>query len=323
MFRLAILDDYQRVSRRLADWSGIEKYCSITVFDRNLRVPDEAAEALAPFDILCPMRERMPLPGALIGRLPRLKLIAVTGDRNRTLDLELATARGIVVSHTRPATHGAAELTWGLILSLARHISLEAASMQRGGWQNTIGITLHGRTLGLLGLGRLGRQVAGFGRAFGMRVIAWSHNLTEERAADCGATRVEKDELFRSSDVLSIHLVLGERTRGLVGARELGLMRPSAYLVNTSRGPIVDEAALIEALRARRIAGAALDVFEREPLADDHALRRLDNALLTPHLGYVTEETYRVFYGDAVENISAWHAGKPMRVLNPAVLREG
>jgi D-3-phosphoglycerate dehydrogenase len=317
MIRVAILDDYQRVALTMADWSGLAGDCELVVFDRNLETEDEAARALAEFDVVCLLRERMPLPRSLIERLPRLRLIVVTGARNRTLDLDAAKARGVVVSHTRggDSQHATPELAWGLILSLMRHIPQEHQRMRAGGWQETIGTALHGRTLSLLGLGRLGARMAAIGRAFGMEVLAWSQNLTAERAEAAGASLVAKEALFERADVLSIHLVLGERSRGLVGPAELARMKPSAVLVNTSRGPIVDEAALIAALGARRIRGAGLDVYDREPLPADHPLRRLDNVVLTPHLGYVTEGTYRMFYEDTVAAIAAWRAGAPIRVL--------
>ena len=320
--KLAVLDDYQRAAAAMADWSALRGQCDITFFDRHV-APAEAAAALAEYDALLLMRERLPVPRDLILKLPRLKLILTTGAQNRTLDLDAATERGIVVCHTGTApaaAHATPELAWGLILAVARHIPAEHRHVQTGSWQQTIGTTLHGRTLGLLGLGRIGRRMAEYGRVFGMRVIAWSHNLTEQAATAAGAVRVEKDELFAQSDVLSIHLVLGDRSRGLVGAAELARMRRNAVLINTARGPIVDEPALIEALRTRRIAGAGLDVFDTEPLPAEHPLRTLPNVVLTPHLGYVVEEAYRVFYADAVAALLAWLAGAPVRVLNPAVL---
>jgi D-3-phosphoglycerate dehydrogenase len=315
MQKLAITDDYHGLAMRLANWSVLRDRCAITVFDRPLAVPDEAAEVLEGFDILCTMRERMALPRALLERLPRLRLVAITGNVHRSLDLAAAAERGITVCHTDTVTGGTPELAWGLIIALARHIPSETQSMRNGGWQNTIGRMLAGRTLGLLGLGRQGSAMARIGLAFGMRVLAWSPNMTDAQAAAHGAERVEKDNLFRASDVVSIHLVLGDRSRGLVGAREFGLMRPTALLINTARGPIVDENALIDALRRRRIAGAGLDVFDHEPLPDDHPLRRLDNALLTPHLGYYTEEAIGRFYQQSIENIEAFLDGSPIRVL--------
>jgi len=315
--RIAILDDYQHVALKMADWSGLAPDCELVVFDRNLATEDEAARALADFDVLCLLRERIPMPRTLIERLPALKLIVVTGAHNRTLDLAAAKERGITVSHTRggDSQYATPELAWGLILSLMRHIPQEHQRMREGGWQETVGTALHGQTLSILGLGRLGSRMASIGRAFGMEVLAWSPNLTAERAEAAGATLVAKNELFARADVLTIHLVLGERSRGLVGAAELQRMKPSAVLINTSRGPIVDEAALIAALEARDIRGAGLDVYDREPLPADHPLRRLDNVVLTPHLGYVTEGTYRMFYADTVEAIAAWRAGTPVRTL--------
>lgn len=320
--KLAVLDDYQTVAARMADWSVLDGRCEVTFFNHHIR-PEDTAGVLAEYDAVLLMRERMPMPEELILQLPRLRLILVTGQQNRTLDLAAATVRGIVVCHTGAApeaAHATPELAWGLILAVLRHIPQEDRQLRAGGWQQTIGTTLYGKTLGLLGLGRIGRRMAEYGRAFGMPVIAWSRNLTAEAAAAAGAVRVERDALFAQSDVLSIHLVLGERSRGLVGSVELALMRPRSVLINTSRGPIVDETALLAALRQRRIAGAALDVFDTEPLPPDHALRTLPNVVLTPHLGYVVEEGYRVFYADAIEALLAWLAGTPLRVLNPAVL---
>ena len=315
--KIAVLNDYLRRSQVSADWSKLAATCDITVFDRAI-APEEAVPTLAPFDIICTLRERMPISRALIAQLPNLKMIAITGLYNRTLDVAAATERGIVVSYTelrgsyRKAT---SELTWGLMLAVARHIPYEANKMRQGGWQNTAGFTLHGRTLGLLGLGRQGRYMVPVAKAFGMEVIAWSQNLTAEFAAQHGVRRVEKDELFATSDVLSVHLVLGERTRGMVGARELALMKPSAILLNTARGPIIDEDALIAALREKRIAGAGLDVFTHEPLADDSPLRSLPNVVLMPHQGHNVQEFFQVAYADVVENISAFLSGKPIRVL--------
>ena len=315
--KIAILNDYLRRSQVSADWSNIAKTCDITVFDRAI-AQAEAAATLKPFDIICTLRERMPISRELIAQLPNLKMIAITGLYNRTLDVAAAAERGIVVSYTelrgsyRKAT---CELTWGLILSVARHIPFEANQMRQGGWQNTAGFTLFGRTLGLLGLGRQGRYMVPVAKAFGMEVTAWSQNLTAEFAAQHGVRRVEKDELFAQSDVLSVHLVLGERSRGVVGARELALMKPSAILVNTARGPIIDEDALIAALHENRIAGAGLDVYTHEPLADDSPLRTLPNVVLTPHQGHNVQEFFQVAYADVVENITAFLNGKPIRPL--------
>jgi len=319
--KIAVLDDYLRLSQSVADWSPLAKTCDITVFDRPLALPDEAARMLEPFDIICTLRERTPISDALLDRLPNLKMIAITGLYNRTLDVAAAAKRGIVVSFTelrgtyRKAT---SELTWGLILAVARHIPHEACRMREGGWQSTVGITLAQRTLGLVGLGRQGKHVLPVAKALGMNVIAWSPNLTDERAAETGVKRVDKDELFKTSDVVSIHLVLGERTRGIVGAAELALMKPTAILVNTARGPLIDEEALIKTLQERRIAGAGLDVFTREPLADDSPLRKLPNVVLMPHQGHNVREFYEVAYADVVENIAAFVRGSPIRVLSAA-----
>jgi len=318
--KIAVLDDYLRLSQSVADWSPLKDTCEITVFDRPLAVPDEAARVLAPFDVIVTLRERTSISDALLARLPNLKMIAITGLYNRTLDVAAATQRGIVVSYTelrgtyRKAT---SELAWGLILAVARHIPHEACRMREGGWQSTVGITLAQRTLGLVGLGRQGKHVLPVGKALGMIVIAWSPNLTGERAAEAGVKRVDKDELFKTSDVVSVHLVLGERTRGIVGAHELGLMKPTAILVNTARGPLIDESALIKTLQEGRIAGAGLDVFTHEPLADDSPLRQLPNVVLMPHQGHNVREFYEVAYKDVVENIGAFVNGKPIRILTP------
>jgi D-3-phosphoglycerate dehydrogenase len=305
------------VALSLADWNQLGPEAKVDVFDHNLATVEEAAAALQPYEVICLMHERMPMPRALIERLPDLKLIIVTGARTHTIDFEAATGRGITVCHTHPgeSQHATSELAWGLILACARHIPEEHQRVSSGGWQETIGTILHGKTLGILGLGKLGSRMAAIAQAFGMELIAWSQNLTAERAAAAGARLVGKDELFAQSDVVTIHLVLSDRTRGLVGARELGLMKSSAILINTSRGPIVDEAALIEALRGGKIRSAGLDVYDREPLPPDHPLRTLPNVVHTPHLGYVTEGAYREFYPDMVENILAWRAGSPARVL--------
>jgi phosphoglycerate dehydrogenase-like enzyme len=317
--RIAILDDYLRQSQRAADWSSLAKTCEIVVFERPIGAA-EAAEVLRPFDVICLLRERMPFPRELIEALPNLKMLAVTGLYNRTLDVAAATERGIVVSYTElrgTYRNATAELTWALIFAVARHVPQESQRMRSGGWQTTVGITLMGRTLGLLGLGRQAKRVLPVAKALSMQVIAWSQNLKAETAFDAGVERVEKDELFARSDVLSIHLVLGERTRGIVGARELAFMKPSAILVNTSRGPLIEEDALVQVLRERRIAGAGLDVYAQEPLPDNHPLRSLPNAVLMPHQGYHVEEFYEVAYADNVENVTAFLAGRPIRILSP------
>ena len=316
MVRVAILDDYQGVALQMADWGTLPAGTEVQVFRDHLADEVAVAERLADFEVVVAMRERTPFPRRLLERLPKLRLLVTTGMRNASIDLAAATEQGIVVCGTGGVGAATAELTWGLILALLRQIPREDAATRGGAWQVSVGVGLHDKTLGVLGLGNLGSRVATVGRAFGMRVIAWSQNLTAARAAEVGATLVGKDELLAQADILSIHLVLSERTRGLIGARELGLMKPTAYLVNTSRGPIVDEAALIDALRRGAIAGAALDVFDVEPLPADHPLRSLPNTVVTPHLGYVTAETYRVFFGDAVEDIRRFLAGTPVRVLS-------
>jgi phosphoglycerate dehydrogenase-like enzyme len=304
MIRIAILDDYQNMALEMADWSPLAGRAAITVFNDHLSNLDDIIARLLPFDVVCVMRERTPLPRSVIERLPRLKLIASTGSRNAAIDAEAAAERGIVVAHTGYDARPTIELTWALILASARQVAVENAHLRTGGWQLTVGDGLHGKTLGVLGLGNIGSEVARIGVAFGMEVIAWSQNLTVDKAKTCGARLVSKDELFRSADILTIHLVLSDRTKGLVGAAELHAMKPSARLINTSRGPIVDEPALIEVLRERRIAGAALDVFDIEPLPTDHPFRSLDNVLSTPHIGYVVRDLYKTFYGDTVKNIT-------------------
>jgi phosphoglycerate dehydrogenase-like enzyme len=308
MIRIAILDDYQNVSLEMADWSPLAGRAEITVFNDHLSNFDDIAERLRPFDVVCVMRERTPLPRSVIERLPCLKLIASTGPRNAAIDMEAAAERGIAVAHTGHDARSTIEMTWALILASARQVALENAQVRAGGWQLTVGDNLHGKTLGVLGLGNIGAEVARIGLAFGMEVIAWSQNLTAEKAQTSGARLVSKEELFRGADILTIHLVLSQRTKGLVGVEELQTMKPSARLINTSRGPIVKEPALIEVLRERRIAGAALDVFDIEPLPADHPFRSLDNVLSTPHIGYVAREVYRTFYGDTIKNITRWLA---------------
>ncbi|WP_437908300.1 D-2-hydroxyacid dehydrogenase family protein [Sorangium sp. So ce327] len=314
--RVAILDDYQGVALRMADWRSLLPAAEVQAFTDHLDDLEALAARLRPFQAVVLMRERTPFPRALFERLDGLRLLVTAGMRNASIDLAAATERRVQVSGTDMLPYPTAELTWGLILALFRHIPAEDRAARAGRWQTTLGLGLKGKTLGLVGLGKLGGQVAQVGRAFGMEVIAWSQNLTAERAAEVGARLVPKDDLFAGADVVSIHLVLSPRTRGLVGAAELGRMKPTAFLVNTSRGPILDEAALLAALRARRIAGAALDVFEPEPLPADHPLLALDNTVITPHLGYVTEEGYRLVYGQAVEDIRAFLDGKALRPLN-------
>ena len=316
--RLAILDDYQNVALTMADWDGLRPSLQIQIFRDTLPSEDAVAERLRGFEIVVAMRERTAFRRSLLERLPKLQLLVTTGMVNASIDKKAAAERGIIVSGTTSLRHPTAELTWGLMLALARNITREDAAMRKGEWQTTLGVGLHGKVLGILGLGKLGSQVAVFGKAFMMDVIAWSENLTVEQANSLGVQRVDRKELFRRADFLTIHTVLSKRTRGLVGPDELAAMKSTAYLINTSRGPIVEERALIAALETRKIAGAALDVYDQEPLPADHALRRLENVILTPHLGYVTEENYRVFYSEAAENVRAFLAGKPIRVLTPA-----
>ena len=326
MLRVALLDDYAGEAPDSADWSQLAGKAEITAFDRHL-TEDEVAAALAPFEVLCTIRERMALPRTLIERLPNLKLITIVGRSLPNLDMAAATEHGVLVAGSnmgRAATEdiGAAtpELAWGLVIATRRHLAQQHQRMREGLWQSEAGTILSGRTLGLLGLGRIGKRMAGFGKAFNMDVIAWSQNLTVDAANAVGVRRVEKDELFASSDVLSIHVILSERTRGLVTAHELCLMKPTAYLINTSRGPIVVEQDLIAALRDGAIAGAGLDVFDQEPPPDDHPFLSMDNVTLTPHLGYVTRETLAAFYSDSLEAIIAFADGAPIRLANPDAL---
>jgi len=303
---IAVLDDYQGVALTLADWSKVWARARVTVFNDHLDDPDAVVERLLPFDVVCVMRERTPLRRDVIERLPKLKLIASTAMRNASIDADAAAERGIAIVHTSYSSSPTVELTWALILAGARHIVSENASLRAGGWQRSVGDDLAGKTLGIVGLGNIGAQVAKVGLAFGMQVIAWSQNLTREAAAAAGARLVPKEELLREADVVSIHLVLSGRTRGLIGAAEIQLMKPTARLVNTSRGPIIVESALIEALANGRIAGAAIDVFDAEPLPPEHPYRRLDRVLATPHIGYVSRGLYERFYRDTVANIVAW-----------------
>lgn len=316
MMKLAILDDYVKAARGSADWDRLGAQVEITVFERPFNGLEAAAAALAPFDALCVMRERTPLPRALLERLPQLKLIVSSGQVNRSIDLEAARERGVVVCHTtgKDGSASTVELAWALILACARDLPRQELSIRKSGWQERLGVRLSGKTLGVVGLGKIGSRVAAIGRAFGMEPIAWSPNLTAERAKASGARLVGKEELFAAADVVTVHLVLSERTRGVVGAPEFSLMKPSAIFVNTSRGPLVQEAALLDALRRKAIACAGLDVYDVEPLPDDHPLRRFDNVVLTPHLGYATADNFRDFYADMVEDVEAWLAGAPIRV---------
>jgi phosphoglycerate dehydrogenase-like enzyme len=314
--QVAILDDYQGVALKSADWSVLKGKAEITVFRDHLSDFAGVIERLRPFDVLCVMRERTPLTQSVLEQLPNLKLIASTGSRNASIDVAAAKKRGIILCNTGYTSHGAIELTWALILSMIRNVPEEFASLRGGGWQISVGGDLAERTIGLVGLGKIGARMANIARAFEMNVLAWSQNLTAEKAREHGALLVSKEELFRAADVVSIHLVLSARTKGIVGSTELGLMKPTAYFVNTSRGPLVDESALIETLRNRAIAGAALDVFDIEPLPSGHPFRSLERLLVTPHIGFVTKETYEVFYRDTVENISAWLSGTPLRATD-------
>ena len=316
--KLAILDDYQGVALKSADWSALHDAVAITVFDHYLGGADRVADALADFEIVCAMRERTLFPRALFERLPKLRLLVTTGARNDAIDLEAAADHGVTVCGTSSTARSTVEHTWALILAATRNLALEDRRMREGRWQATIGFELANRTLGVIGLGRLGSQVAAIGRAFQMHVLAWSQNLTAEKAKAAGADLVSKKELLGRADVVTIHLRLSGRTRDLIRAPDLAAMKSTAWLVNTSRGPIVNEADLIDALERRVIAGAALDVYDEEPLRADHPLRRLENTVLSPHLGYVTHDTYRVFFEGVVEAVRGWLDGNPVRVLTPS-----
>ncbi len=313
--RVAVLDDYQHVATTMADWTQLPSDVTVTCFTDHEPNPSVLGERLTGYEVVCIMRERTPLTRDVFERLPDLKLLVTTGMRNASVDMQAAKDHGVTVCGTAGSSHATPELAWGLILCLARNIPNENAAMRQGHWQLQVGLGLKGRTLGVLGLGNLGSRVAKYGQAFEMDVIAWSQNLTAEAAAEEGVRRVEKDELFQRSDFLSIHLVLSDRSRGLVGKRELELMKHTAYLINTSRGPIVDEEALAEALQHGTIAGAGLDTYSREPLPKTSPFLDLPNTVLTPHLGYVTRETYEIFYAQTVENIVAWLKGEPVRVI--------
>jgi len=313
--RLSILDDYQGVALDMADWSPLKGRADIVVERKAFANEDEAARALAESEIVAAMRERTPFPRSLVERLPKLKLLITTGMRNASFDLAALRDHGVTVCGTEGGGLDTAELTWGLILGAARRIAEDHRSMREGLWQTRIGNRIAGKTLGILGLGRLGSAVARVGLAFNMKVIAWSQNLTSERAGAVGVERVEKQTLLRESDILTVHVVLSPRSRGLIGRDDIALMKKTAILVNTSRGPIVDIDAVIEALQARRLGYAAFDVYDREPLPADHPLRRTPNVLLTPHIGYVTEENYRSSYPQIVENVAAFLDGNPIRVI--------
>ena len=312
--RVAILDDYQEVALSMTDWSVLEG-AEVTTFRDHVTDISVLAERLREFDVICLMRERTLFSRDLIERLPALRFVSTTGSRNAAIDLDALAARHIPVSGTETIGRPTAELAWGLILDLLRHISFEQAAVRRVEWQSTIGRDVAGSRLGVLGLGNLGSRVARIGEAFGCDGVAWSPNLTPQRAAAAGARLVSKDELFCTSDIVTLHLVLSARTKGIVGGRELSLMRPTSILINTSRGALIDEVELVRALQERRIAGAGLDTFDVEPLPAGHVLVACPNTLLTPHLGYVTEETYRAYFDQTVQNILAWLAGRPVRLL--------
>ena len=315
MLRVAILDDFQHVALDVVDWSPLAGRAELTTFHEPFPGEDEAAAALGDFDAVVAMRERTRFPVSLLRRLPRLRLLVTTGMRNSAIDLAAADELGVLVCGTRSKSSSTVELTWALTLALLRHLVEESRNMSEGRWQTTLGGNLAGRTLGVVGLGRIGSEVARVGTAFGMDVVAWSTHLTAERAAERGARLVTFEELLATSDVVTVHQVLSDRSRNLVGARELDLMRADAVLVNTSRGPIVDTDALIDAVTRGTIAGAAVDVYDAEPLAPGHQLRHTPGILATPHLGYVTRDVYEVFYGEAVEDLVGFLDGAPVRVL--------
>ena len=314
--QIAVIDDWQDVARDVVDWSVLEGIGEVTFVHDYPADNATLAERLGKYEVICVMRERTRFDADLLGRLLKLKLLVTGGMRNAALDMPAAAALGIQVCGTDSYKHAAPELTWALIMAATRNLVTEANALRAGQWQQGLGGDLHGKTLGILGLGSIGQRVAQFGQVFGMRVIAWSENLTTERAEQASVTYVSKQQLFEQADVLSVHLVLSERSRGLVDAQALEWMKPTALLVNTARGPIVDEAALIKALQKRRIAGAALDVFEQEPLPALHPFRTLDNVLATPHVGYVSRQNYQQFFRQMIEDIQAWAAGQPVRLLN-------
>ncbi len=320
MVKVAILDDYANFALQAADWSALPAGTETVPLHEHVSDIRQLASRLQGCEVVSIMRERTAFPRTLLEQLPDLKLLVTTGARNASIDVQAATDLGILVCGTGGLGYPTAELTWGIILSMLRYIPEEQTALRAGRWQSTVGVGVNGKVLGVLGLGRLGSQVATVGTAFGMEVIAWSQNLTPERAAECGATLVSKNQLFANSDILTIHLQLSDRTRGLVGQQELASMKPTAYLVNTSRGPIVDEPALVHALQNNTIAGAGLDVYDQEPVRPDHPLLKLYNTLLTPHLGYVTVEGMRAFYDGTVEDIAGYLSGNPIRMINPEAL---
>ena len=306
--QIAILDDYQQAAYQFADWTPVQEKAEVTVFSDHLSEEAALVKRFQPFQVLCVMRERTPLTRSILSQLPNLKLIVSTGQRNASIDSKAAADLGIIVASTGYHGTGAPELTWGLLLGIARHIVPENTAVRAGGWQQNVGADLAGKTIGIVGMGRIGTTIARYARAFDMNVIAWSENLTAEKAAETGARLVTKEELFRQADFVTVHLVLSHRSRGIITEAELRQMKPTAYFINTSRGPLVDEAALVRALQDRTIAGAALDVFDTEPLPAGHPFRGLDNVLVTPHIGYVTADTYRIFYQDTVKVLLEWLA---------------
>ena len=314
--QIAVIDDWQQVAEDVVNWSVLQSIGEVSFLHDYPADTATLIQRLEPFEVICLMRERTPFDAALLRGLPRLKLLLTGGMRNAAIDLATAAELGIQVRGTDSYKHAAPELTWALLMALTRNLLHEANALRNGGWQQGLGGDLHGKTLGILGLGNIGKRVAQFGQVFGMPVIAWSEHLTPERAAEAGVTYVSKQQLFQQADVLSVHLVLSERSRGLVDAQALGWMKPGALLVNTARGPIVDEAALIDALQNGRLGGAALDVFAEEPLPADHPFRRLANVLATPHVGYVSRQNYQQFYGQMIEDLQAWAAGQALRLLN-------
>ncbi|WP_426234117.1 D-2-hydroxyacid dehydrogenase family protein [Pseudomonas sp. TWP3-2] len=314
--QIAVIDDWQDVARDVVDWSVLDSLGEVSFVHEYPADNATLAERLARFEVICVMRERTRFDEDLLKRLPNLKLLVTGGMRNAALDMPAAAKLGIRICGTDSYKHAAPELTWALIMAATRNLVTEANALRDGQWQQGLGGDLHGKTLGILGLGSIGQRVAQFGQVFGMRVIAWSENLTAERASEVGATYVSKQQLFEQADVLSVHLVLSERSRGLVDAQALGWMKPTALLVNTARGPIVDEAALIKALQKQQIGGAALDVFAQEPLPALHPFRTLENVLATPHVGYVSRQNYELFFSQMIEDVQAWSAGKPIRLLN-------
>jgi len=318
--KLAVLDDYQGTAKDLADWSELPAGTDVEFFQDHIVDEDQLVERLKDFDLVMGMRERTPFTRSILSRLPKLRLLITTGRRNASFDMTAASELGITVCGTNGGGEGPTELTWGLILAMLRHIPEEEQRSREGSWGTTVGVGVKGKTLGLIGLGHIGSLVARVAVAFDMNIIAWSQNLTAERAKECGATLVDKETLFKESDIVSVHLVLSDRSRGLVGASDLALMKPSAYLVNISRGPIVDEKALIDVLERRAIAGAALDTFDVEPLPKDHPLFKTPNTLICPHLGYVIDDSYQSFYAGVIENVRAFVSGEPVRTINDDVL---